>query len=372
MKKLYTRLPIIFFTVFFLNLLSCTKLDIRDQVNMAKKNMMTILSTTDSTNINSFFWLCGDQLLGAKDSSFRISALATFTDSVTHLPVGINGIILNSRNLNQQSDHSLSFMYSDTAAYLQEGLDIFGTTVKVKITGSSPADTVTRLIYMPKKVVRNVADFPLGKLDIANNLTLNWTPDPSCTWGNVAIEIFYNAAKSRFLNDPTLPASDTTFSYIVPDNGTYTIPSSDLRRLKVRSIVSISLGRGSILQAVLPISARRVFYYATSSVSTYPLDVESSAYPIIGSSGMNVVYTLKMTNLATSILYTFHLNANSTNITLGQVPPGNYNIVINHGLPANNLVTYIFNNLTATGNSASFTNVPVSSTSIVSVMPSNL
>jgi hypothetical protein len=225
---------------------------------------------TDSANIYNCIWLDGNQVVSpAADSAEQVAFTATFTDSITNRVVGIKGLSVNSRTLSPNADSTFYFGYSDSSAFLQEGLNLYATNVNIKITGSSLSDTVTQSIYMPKKVYGT--GFPAGQINIAKNLALNWTPDVGNAWGNVVIKIWYNAAASRFLNDSTLPATDTTLTYTVPDNGSYTIDSTDLKRLKKNSYVTMSLGRGSEASAILPISKRRVFYFATASETSTPI-----------------------------------------------------------------------------------------------------
>jgi hypothetical protein len=274
---------------------------------------------------------------------------------------------------------------------------------------------------VPKKVLRYTSDFPLGQLNIASNLTLNWTPDPACTWGNIAIKIFYKGVESRFLSDSTLSSYDTTLSYIVPDNGSYTISSTDLQKLKRNSLVTLTIGRGSQIQAVLPVSLKRVFYYATSAVSTYTLTLKCTAnwqntgltqcqvngsgfntgYQLVqqkdvspcsptynllqwvtgsynvsacplpvslqGYDSKTINYKVAFTNTSTNTVYNFVLNANTnTYYGVGQIPNGNYNVAFSAlGQPTSS--TFYANGYTQYGLSASFTNIPFTATSDIYV-----
>jgi hypothetical protein len=269
--------PIFIFFIFFLlfNMNSCSKL--QDSLQRNGKSVLA-LATVDSATIYNCIWLVGNQIVdAAADSGQQIGVNAAFTDSITKQLVSINALSINARSLVANPDNTFHFGYSDSSAYLQEGLNLYGTNVKMKITGSSSADTVTQTIYMPKNVSSGSTNFPFGQINMANNLTLNWIPDAGNAWGSMVIKIWYNGSMSRFLNDSTLPLQDTTLMYTVPDNGSYTISSSDLQRLKVNSYVLVSLGRGSQAQAVLPVSKKRVFYYATASESSPPITLICTA-----------------------------------------------------------------------------------------------
>jgi len=262
----------------FISLYSCTKLDMKKAVaDEGLQKISSVLSVPDTPNAYSYIILSGNQNVDRNDSSYHIDINASFTDSLTGQAVNTLGISINNRNLVSNSNHAYHFAYNDTSTTIQEGLSLYGTNVKIKITGTSSADTVTQMIYMPKKVYKTVNDFPTGSIGTSGNLVVSWTPDPLNSWGNVVIKIWYNSSMSRFLRDSSLSAQDIELTYTVPDNGSYTISSSDLQAFQPKSLVSIALGRGTKMQAVLPISKMRVFYFAVSSESTPPINIVCSA-----------------------------------------------------------------------------------------------
>src|ERR1700730_16759536 len=145
-KSNICALVILIASVLFLPSVSCEKFELKKEFS-ASKNIAFALAGVDSMNINNYFWLVGDQVIDALDSVIHVSVQSAFTDSVTHNAVGIMGMTVNSRNLYAKPDYSIDFQYTDTPAYQQEGLNLFGSNVNVKITGSSAADTVTKTIY---------------------------------------------------------------------------------------------------------------------------------------------------------------------------------------------------------------------------------
>jgi len=401
---------------------SCDKVQLRTSDLGIKKNMMTMLGVGDTANIYNYVWIANDKIITPNDSGFRISALAAFTDSITHQIVSVNNLSINARTLTPNTDNSYSFIYSDSATgALQEGKNLYGTNVKIKITGTTTSDTVTQTLYMPKRVFSSITDYPTGQIDISTNLTLKWIADPACSWGNVAIKIWYNAGRSRFISDSTLPANDTVLSYIVPDNGSYTINLGDLQKLRVNSLVTFSLGRGSTSITVLPISKKRIFYYTSSSVSSIPQKLICSAnwqntgltqcqvngsgfntgYQLVqqkdlstcsptynqtqwvtgsynlsacplpasiqGYDSKTISYRVAFTNTSTNTVYNFVLNANTnTYYSVGQIPNGNYNVTFN-GIGQPTSSTFYANGYTQYGLSASFTNIPFTATSNINV-----
>jgi hypothetical protein len=346
--------------IFFLNIFACTKTPLRYEEfkNVAKD--LSILVSTDSPTLYNYVWICNQQLASSLDSNYLISATAGFTDSVTLNQVPIIGLSINARTLTA-NNLTYTFDYSDTAAYLQEGLNLYGTNVKVKITGSSASDTVTTLIYMPKKLLIKSSDVPSGNQVILNNLTLKWTPDPLCTWGNVGIKVDYNGTMNQAINGTSFSGKDTSLNYTAEDNGNFTISTNDLQKFKVGSIITVTFGRGSNVSAVLPISKKTIFYYATSSVqSSYiTLITSNSSFPLNGSNQFTIPFKMTATNVTTLAVYTFNLNPNTGTTYLGQIPPGKYNIVITHS-GASLFADYQFNSLTANGNNATFSNVAIS------------
>jgi hypothetical protein len=272
MKKIILGVCLFSLSILIVHLTSCSKVQEEFQGLGSPTKLVSFMLSDDTVNIYNYVWLSNDKLVRPRDSGISMSVVAAFTDSVTGQIATMSGVSINNRTLIPNSSHSYSFEYSDSANNaIQEGKNLYGTNVSIKITGSSAADTATRMIYMPKRVFNTSVGFPSGTVDISQPLVLNWLTDPSCSWGNVGIQIYYNAAASRFMHDPTLPATDTTFTYIVPDNGSYTLSTTQLQKFRVNSLITITLGRGSTLSAVLPVSKKRIFYYATSTMKSSPI-----------------------------------------------------------------------------------------------------
>ena len=154
-----------------------------------------------------------------------------------------------------------------------QGEALAGTNMVVKVTGSTAADTATRVVYMPKNIVGLTSEIPpSGGVTNTSNLTLNWVADPNNASGEIEIEVLYESAVSQFSN-PSLPATDTTLTYIVPDNGSYTISSAALSHYPTGCYVQIIIGRGSQVQVRLPVSGRLVDLGAISTIMSAPLKV---------------------------------------------------------------------------------------------------
>jgi len=260
-------------------LFSCHKIPAQQEMAAGVEKIMNAISPGDSGYAYNAVILSLDQKINPADSGSRISASAIFRDSATGNMVGMGGLSINGRFLTRKPDSTFLFSYSDSsAAVLTEGQSLAGTMVRIKTTGISPADTVSQVLYMPKTVLRYTSDWPIVSINVLNNQTITWVPDPANPTGQIMIKVWYTAKVSRFLSgDNTLPTTDRTLTYTVADNGSYTIPTADLQGFKANSYIWISLGRGDQVKAVLPISHQNVYYFTASSGSTNAMFVQCAA-----------------------------------------------------------------------------------------------
>lgn len=252
--------------------------------------------------------LTSDQKSSPLDSGFNSEALAVFRDSATTQLVAMGGLSINDMPLAVNGDNTYEAIYrsrdgNDNSA-LRTSLSTSsfpqsGTDVKISITGSSPADTVTQFVYMPQDIMASTSDFPASSINVQNDLPLHWVPDPTNPAGAIIIKLWYVAGLSRALSgDLTLPPDDLTLTYTVPDNGSYTISHNDLQAFHANAYIWIFLGRGSQTAATLPISNKTIYCFATASVTTPALYVQcdanwqNTATPVrcIKSGGLNTGY----------------------------------------------------------------------------------
>lgn len=257
-------------------LFSCNKLPSAQELTTRARSVVNTLSISDTSTAYKSVILSMDQNINPSDSGFHISASAVFIDSATGNMANISGLSINSRSMTRSPDSTFHFSYSDsTTTILNEGLSLAGTMVSIKTTGISPADTVTQAVYMPKAVLRSTTDWPIMYINVLNNQTITWVPDASNPTGQVMIKMWYSANASRFMSgDNTLPTTDKTLTYTVADNGSYTIPSTDLQGFKNNSYVWLSLGRGDQVNVVLPVSHQSVYYFTASSGTTNAMYVQ--------------------------------------------------------------------------------------------------
>ena len=121
----------------------------------------------------------------------------------------------------------------------------FGTTREFAIEGNPslniPAFDTT--LYIPKELsITNT--FPNDELHNNQALTLQWNQDTQNDFCYLAIN--YDVLTSND-DDSSLPDSTIFWSVKIPDNGTYTIPTSVLQQFPVGATIDFFLVRGNAL-----------------------------------------------------------------------------------------------------------------------------
>jgi hypothetical protein len=229
---------------------------------------------THDNVVYNYVLISANQVTNKADTNdYQISVQAAFIDSTTNRLSGVSDLVVNNRNILQGNDSTYSFGYNNSP-YFQEGLSLFGTYVNIEVKGNSSGDTVTSTVYLPKKIVRVLTDFP-DHIDLSQSLQLQWTADDWNPWKKVVIQVYYYPNFSQG-NDPALPASVKPLQYNVTDNGNFTVPVSDLQRFPINAVIGISIARGTQNSAILPLSKKRIYFFSSSSASTTPLKVISN------------------------------------------------------------------------------------------------
>ena len=226
---------------------------------------------TNNPVVYNYVLINANQVTNRADTNeFHIAVAAAFIDSNSNKLTGIDDLSVNSKAINRNVDSTYSFDYGEQSS-LKEGLALYGTNVSITVKGCSDADTATKTVYLPRKLVNVVSDFP-DAVDASQDLNLRWAVDPENAWGHVIIQVYYYAGLSHS-SDSTMPEQINTLNYTVSDNGSYTIRFKDLQIFPSKSYIGISIARGTQNVVVLPISKKRIFYFSNSSVSTPPLIV---------------------------------------------------------------------------------------------------
>jgi hypothetical protein len=229
---------------------------------------------THDNDVYNYVLISANQVTNKADTNdYQISVEAAFIDSSTNRLSGVSDLTVNDRSVLRANDSTYSFGYNNSP-YFQEGLSLFGTNVNISIKGNSAEDSVSRTVYLPKKIVRLINDFP-EQIDLSKPLQLQWAADEMNPWRKVIIQVYYYPNYSQ-ANDPSLPNSIKPLQYNAPDSGSFTVPVSDLQRFPIKSVIGISIARGTQNTAVLPLSRKRVYIFSSSSASTTPLQVIAS------------------------------------------------------------------------------------------------
>jgi hypothetical protein len=246
-----------------------------DSTDVAKVSRTLKPLVSGSSNTVSYVLISYNQNVdNGVDSTVQVGVNAIIVDSATGQRIKMTSLAINSQSMSPSNDSIIRFSYTDSSGTIPAtGKALAGTNMRVKITGSTSADTLTQVLYLPKNPLRLTSDWPpTGGISNSSNLTLNWVPDSSTATKEIQIQIYYYGPTSQQFNS-SLPATDTTLTFFVTDNGSYTIPSTDLSHYPTGCYVGIVMGRGSVSQARLPVSGRSINFWAASSIVTVPLQV---------------------------------------------------------------------------------------------------
>jgi len=271
--------------VFLLILLSgtgCNKLALGPKSLAAETALMRKLafSIGDTPTVYCYFAINSNiHVDNPGDSTYKISAGGVFTDSSTGNQIKMTSVSINSRVLTPQGDSSFQFSYTDSIGSIPaEGEALAGTNVVIKITGTTAADTVSQSIYMPKNVLTKRTDWPttyFNGVDTKNNLAVKWVSDSNTATKQVYIQLIYDPVLSQIAKASN-PDSLSTLAYAEYDDGTFTIPSTDLANsFPATSYIQMGLARGTQTAVVLPVSHRQVILWTVNSLMTTPLQVSN-------------------------------------------------------------------------------------------------
>jgi hypothetical protein len=259
----------------------------------------------DESGYSNYFYIKFSQLANKinRDSSYDIEAYANFNHTDIG-PVSINN------NIDMLPDENNLYHYRFP---LNAGLALMGTSLPVDAAEPiNPNDTINAsrvrqrtIMVVPTQIYPLSVSFPASVIDRMAVLPLTWSPDPNNQFGKVQIDVIYNSAISQH-NATGMPNSVAKLSYQVTDNGSFSIPASDLNRFPRDSYVSIS-----IVRVWSVTSANNVVYVAFVEGRTVPL--------LVVSSGPLVVDFTTSTNP-----YPNQYSTRMTAVVNGGIPPFTY------------------------------------------------
>ena len=246
-------------------LLSCHK-DASNPVNQ-----WTWFGTRNSAVYN-YVLINASQVLSKSDSEeLHVGVSAAFIDSNNNRITFVQALSVNDQIIQPGQDTLYSYNYGSDQ--ISKSSQLFGTKILVTIHGMDEADTVSSSVYLPKQLSPSLGNYP-DTISLSRGLSLQWSPDPNNTWGNVVVQLFYYSALSQ-KSDSSMPDKISTVNITVPDNGKYYLSQSDLSAFPKNAYIGITIARGTQNEAILPLSRKRVFYFSSASVSTPPVKLKA-------------------------------------------------------------------------------------------------
>jgi hypothetical protein len=226
---------------------------------------------TQNSAVYNYVLINASQVLSKSDSEeLHVGVSAAFIDSNNNRITLVQALSVNDQIIQPGQDTLYSYNYGSDQ--ISKSSQLFGTKIPIIIHGMDEADTVSSSVYLPKQLSPNLGDYP-DTVSLSHGLSLQWSPDPDNTWGNVVVQLFYYSALSKKA-DSTMPDKIATVNITVPDNGRYYLSQSELNVFPTNAYIGITIARGTQNEALLPLSRKRVFYFSSASVSTPPVRIK--------------------------------------------------------------------------------------------------
>lgn len=193
------------------------------------------------------------------EHSYDLGALFFATSSKTG--IGLNGgnISIGSFQSNPKAhDGQHSYQNKFVGSNYQQA---FGKKLTLQIAGSNAIQAFGTDMYFPKEIaLEHNAGYFLSK-SAGTNLT--WNADADNSLG-VAVAVLYDGFQSN-QTDPNLSNKDILFYKVVPDNGKYSITSTDLKDIPVGGYCRIYVVRGNAKIVASEDGRKYDFFTYTSS-----------------------------------------------------------------------------------------------------------
>jgi hypothetical protein len=227
---------------------------------------------TQNSAVYNYVLINASQVLSKSDSEeLHVGVSAAFIDSNNNRITYVRALSVNDQIIQPGQDTLYSYNYGSDQ--ISKSSQLFGTKILVTIHGMDEADTVSSSVYLPRQLSPTLENYP-DTVSLSRGLSLQWSPDPDNTWGNVVVQVFYYSALSKKA-DSTMPNKISTVNITVPDNGRYYLSQSDLSAFPKNAFIGITIARGTQNEAILPLSRKRVFYFSSASVSTPPVKLKA-------------------------------------------------------------------------------------------------
>jgi len=159
---------------------------------------------------------------------------------------------------------NLGIPYGSHGEYWSIGLPTFGAISAWGLTGNPSAGipAFTDSMYVPAEIHMTTPATPgITAISKSSSLPVHWNLDANND--SIIVGFNYDYVISQFA-DSTMPSADYSAYWIVPDNGSFTIPASAFSSVPLGGYVRVLVGRG-IGRLVGPSTHRFHVYAATVS-----------------------------------------------------------------------------------------------------------
>ena len=167
-------------------------------------------------------------------NSYKSPEMVLFSDSSLR-----SGYVLN-----KATDRVCTIFTSEK----EQLVSLYGTKATFQLNTTQTGD-IQEQMYVPKQMDARISiDNNVAGVSKQTGLSVNWTTDndPLNDKG-ILIELFYDAYTNKSVStNPTALPNDNVIQYVVvPDNGNYTLTSSDLVNLPSNTNITIKIHRGN-------------------------------------------------------------------------------------------------------------------------------
>ena len=250
---------ILFFTsCIFILLQGCTKPSNSDTTHFLSTGIPIISSlTTIPDTVDNYIMVWSTQYLNVRPSD----ASTSFSSSVSAFFMNQNAGALTAAGkictLNAHNSYLYSYNDSNKKA---DGIAMLGANLTVSTSGTTSVPAISKTMYMPKKLFTGIFQKNTYDGTTTNPISFTWQTD-STNFNQVMIQV----DKLMTSTSTTVGAYSTT--YVVADNGSYTLPNTFCTNWPVGTMFNITLGRATETIHTAP-NGRKTYIYGIVTAQT--------------------------------------------------------------------------------------------------------
>jgi len=179
--------------------------------------------------------------------AFYIQASTTASGSTTYLSGGkifSDSGMTTGVNGGTMTAGGIIVGYSSDYGYISASQPYFGQTSTWGLSGDTTNGTpsFTDSLYVPTLISLSAPSTPGDMLSKSSGFGMTWNPDPNND--SVVVGLKYEATLSRYV-DTSLSDDNYSWYRLVPDNGSYTVPSGALSSVPVGGYIDVIVARGA-------------------------------------------------------------------------------------------------------------------------------